>query len=205
MTTIGPLTVRASVLTTTLSVDLVKPLFDAFRQFGPAGAALAEKYDVDSKRTSVAALGFNYDPGDWFLMGEVGRVNARSYLGDKTVSYLSGGYRLGQFTPYLSYSQARANQAIGDAGLSLAGLSPQAAPVAAALNAQLNRVLSNIAIQHTVTAGVRWDFMPDRSLKLQYDRLRPQGGSSGTLIEVQSGFQSGHPVNVLSGMLDFVF
>jgi len=52
---------------------------------------------------------------------------------------------------------------------------------------------------------VRWDFLPDYALKLQYERLRPTGGSSGTLINVQPGFVSGHPLHVVSLALDFVF
>lgn len=204
-TTLGALTVRGSIMSTTLTVDIAKPLFNAFRQFGPAGGALADKYDVESKRTSVAALGFNYDPGSWFLMGEIGRMNARSFLGDKTVSYLSSGYRWGTLTPYVSYSNAKANQATSDSGLSLAGLPPQVAPVATVLNAQLNGLLRTIAVQSTATAGVRWDFMRDRSLKLQYDRLSPRAGTSGTLSNVQPEFQSGHPVHAVSAMLDFVF
>lgn len=201
----GFLTVRASVLTTTLTLDVAKPLFDAFRQFGPGGAAIAAAYDVDSKRTTAGAIGFNYDPGNWFLMGEVGRMNARSYLGDKTVAYLSSGYRFGDLTPYLTYSRAKSNQPINDPGLPLAGLPPQLAPAAAYLNAQLDGALSSIAVQHTSTAGVRWDFMRDRSLKLQYDRVHPEGGSNGTLTNVQPSFVSGHAINVVSAMLDFVF
>jgi len=204
-TTAGALTVRASVMTTTLTVDIAKPLFDAFRQFGPGGAALADQYDVANKRTSVGAIGFNYDPGNWFLMGEVGRMNARSFLGDKTVSYLSGGYRWGSVTPYLTYSNAKSNQATRDPGLPLTGLPPQLAPVVNVLNSQLNGLLSKISVQSTVSAGVRWDFSRDRSLKLQYDRLSPRNGSSGTLINVQPDFQSGHPIHAVSAMLDFVF
>jgi hypothetical protein len=203
--TLDALTVRASVLTNRLEVDVAKPLFDAFAQFGPAGQALADKYDASSKRTSVATLGFNYDPGHWFLMGELGRFNARSFLGNKSVAYLSSGVRYGAFTPYVTYSTSRANQPTTDAGLALTGLAPQAAARASFLNAQLNLLLSKIAVQHTSSAGVRWDFMPDRSLKLQYDRLRPDNGTSGTLINVQPAFRSGHRVHAVSAMLDVVF
>ena len=204
-TTYGALSVRASVLTTKLDVNVARPLFDAFRQFGPQGAALAERYDIDGKRTSVANLGFNYDPGNWFLMGELARMIANSYLGNNTAFYLSSGYRIGNLTPYITYSQVKTSTATSDPGLSLTGLPPQFAFPAAGLNAGLNQLLSTIAIQHTVTLGARWDFMPNVALKLQFDHLRPQGGSSGTLIKVQPGFSSGHGINVMSAVLDFVF
>lgn len=204
-TTHGPFTVRASALTAELSVDLARPLFDAFRQFGPQGELLAEKYDVDHKSVVVANIGVGYDNGRWFVMSEASRLNARSFLGDKTSMYATGGYRLGEWTPYLTYAASRSNDPTHENGLNLAYLPPQAAPSAAYLNGQLNNLLSSITVQHTVSAGVRWDFLPDRALKLQYDHLRPSGGSSGTLINVQPGFRSGHAVHVVSAVLDFVF
>jgi hypothetical protein len=204
-TTFGSFTMRASALTCALSVDLARPLFDAFRQFGPQGDMLADKYDLNGNRVVVGNLGISYDNGEWFLMGEASRIRTDSFLGNKTAMYASGGYRVGNWAPYLTYAKVRSNDPIRDAGLSLAYLPPQAAAGAAQLNGALNGLLSNISIQHSVSAGVRWDFMADRALKLQYDHLRPEDGSSGTLINVQPGFRSGHTVRVVSVVLDFVF
>lgn len=204
-TTTDNLTVRASVMTATLTVDIAKPLFDVFDQFRPAGAALSDRYDVSDKRTSIAAIGFTYDTGSWFLMGETGRMNARSYLGNKSVAYLSSGYRWNAFTPFVTYSRAKSHQPLFDAGLPASSYPASMVPLAIGLNEQLNGLLRTITAQHTVSTGVRWDFARDYSLKLQYDRLRPEGLSNGTLINVQPGFRSGHPVHVVSTMLDFVF
>ena len=204
-TTRGDLTIRASAMTTGLAVDLVQPLFDALRRFGPQGAALADTYGLEHKRVLIGNLGVSYDPGNWFLMSEASRFNARSFLGDKTAWYATAGYRSGTLAPYVSYARVRSNGPTRDQGLNLAFVPPQAVPAAAALNGQLNGLLSRVAVQHTVSAGVRWDFSPNRAFKLQYDRLLPQGGSSGTLVNVQPGFESGRPVHVLSAALDFVF
>jgi hypothetical protein len=204
-TTAGALTVRASVMTARLSVDVARELFDALGVFGPQGAALAARYDVNDVRADVAAIGFNYDPGAWFAMGEIGRVNARSFLGDRTAGYLSAGYRVGDATPYLAYSVSRANTPTTTAGLDLAALPPQLAAAGAQLNAGLNQLLSTIPRQHSVTAGVRWDLCPNYALKLQYDRITPDLGSTGTFINMQPGFRSGRPIAVLSAALDFVF
>jgi opacity protein-like surface antigen len=204
-TTSGALTVRASAMTADLTVDLGRPLFDAFRQFGSQGAAIAERYSLDHKRVAVGNLGASYEPGNWFIMSEISRLNARSFLGDKTAFYASAGLHLGNFTPYMSYAKVKSSDAARRQNLDLSRLPPQAAPSAAFLNSQLNGLLSTIAIQQTVTAGLRWDFLPDRALKIQYDRLLPQGGSSGTLNHVQPGFESGRPVHVIGIALDFVF
>jgi hypothetical protein len=204
-TTAGALTLRASFLTTQLSVDIARELFDALRAFGPQGAALAARYDVNAVRADVEAIGFNYDPGAWFAMGEIGRMNARSYLGDKTAAYLSAGYRIGDVTPYLAYSVSRANTPASTAGLDLAALPPPLAAAGAGLNAGLNQLLAAIPRQRSVTAGARWDLCPDYALKLQYDRITPRQGSTGTFINVQPGFRPGRPIAVLSAALDFVF
>jgi hypothetical protein len=204
-TTCGNLTVRASAMTTELSVDIARALFDGMARFGPQGVALTERYDVRAKRADVVTIGFNYDPGAWFLMGEIGRMNARSYLGDKTVAYLSAGYRYGDITPYVGYAVSHANTETSSAGLSLGQLPPPLAAAGAQLNAGLNELLATIPRQRSVTAGVRWDWRANYALKLQYDRLTPQQGSNGTFINVLPGFRSGRPVGVFSAALDFVF
>ncbi|MQA39172.1 porin [Rugamonas aquatica] len=204
-TTSGALTVRASAMTTELTVNLARELFAGLSQFGPQGAALAARYDVNAKRADVVTLGASYDPGAWFLMGEVGRMNARSYLGDKTAAYFSAGYRYGDLTPYAGYAMSRSRTPARIDGLDLRGLPPQLAAAGAQLNGGLNQMLATIPHQRSINAGLRWDVRANYALKLQYDRLTPLRGSNGTFINVQPGFQSGHPISVVSASVDFVF
>lgn len=201
----GAASARLSVMTADLSVDLVRPLFDGFRQFGPAGAAIADTYDVVHKRAEAISFGVNYDPGDWFTMGEVGRLNARSYLGDKMAAYATGGVRFGGFTPYLAYAHVWSKGPTSDPGLPLAGLPPPVAAAAGALNAGLNGILMTIAVQSTRSAGVRWDVGRNLALKLQVDRVQPSAGSTGTLLNVQPTFKPGSALNITSVVFDFVF
>jgi hypothetical protein len=201
----GALTVCASVLTLDLTFDAARSLFDGLRQFGAQGIALADKYDADHKRVNVIGIGANYDPGNWFLTGELARVRIKSFLGDRTGLYVSTGYRFGNLTPYVTYAQARDNSNRSDVGLSLAGLPPAAQGAATTLNAGLRQLLGVVAVQQSFIAGARWDVAPNIALKLQYDRVRPQRGSSGTLVNVQPGFRSGVAINVVSVVLDFVY
>lgn len=202
---IGAATLRASAFQARLDATVARPLFDGFRQFGPAGMAIADKYDVLEKRYSGWALGVNYDPGQWFVMAEGGATNGRSFLGRSIGAYVSAGYRAGEFTPYLSYSLTDARNATTDPGLPLTGLPPAYAAPAAGLNAGLAMLLKTNPSQTSVTAGVRWDVRQDMALKLQYDRVMPRDGSRGTLINLEPGFRSGRAVNVTSAVLDFVF
>lgn len=203
--TAGALTLRATAAATVLKVGGAEQMFDAFRSFGPAGEALADRYDIASRKVRIFSAGFGYDPGTWFVMGEVGRVNTRSMLGDQTASYLSGGYRFGAVTPYATIARVDVNMATHVDGLPVDGLPPAAAGLATLLNGELNARLRSIGVQDTASVGMRWDAGPNYAVKMQLDRVKPRGGSTGTLTNVQPGFVSGRTFGVLSAGVDFVF
>lgn len=193
----GPLTMRITYLKTNLTVESVNPLFNNFRLLGPEGIAIADKYDAANKPFPFLGIGAGYDPGNWFVMGEWGHANYNSVLGDNTGWYASGGYRLGKFTPYLSYAQAKVKSNTSDPGI--------AAGVANGLNDALNALLGLATVQNTISVGGRWDFAKNADLKLQYDHTRIGAGSPGLLINTQPAFQPGGKVNVFSATVDFVF
>lgn len=202
---VGSLSLRASAITGDVTVNLADQLFGALQQFGPAGSALVEQYSVDHKRFSLIALGMEYDPGDWFVNIEGGRQRSQSLLGTNVALAVGAGYRWRNFTPYVGYATVHAQTATSTKGLSLAGLPPQYAAIGTALNAGLNQLLMTLPEQSTMSIGTRWDAMENIAFKLQFDRVTPHGNSRGTLINTQPGFVSGHPINVTSVTLDFVF
>lgn len=201
----GAATVRASAFTAILNTNILRPLFDGFRQFGPRGVAIADKYDVIDKRIDGVAVGLNYDPGKWFVMAEGGIINGHSFLSKSRGMFVSAGYRAGEFTPYLTYSRTDAMGQTSDPGLPLAGLPPAYAYAAGQLNAGLAETMKTMATQSNAGGGVRWDLRSDMALKVQYERIVPRKGSRGTLVNLQPGFQSGRPIHVTSAVLDFVF
>ena len=204
-TDIGALSLRVSLLSTNLTMDAARPLFDGFRQFGEQGISIADRYDVDHKRANGISLGANYDPGNWFLMLEAGQLKTNSYLGDKSTFYASTGYRYERFTPYIAYAKVSAQSKLNAPGLATTGLPPYLLPVVLGLNGGLNQVLRSTPVQSTVSLGLRWDLRTNAALKLQYDKVTPQAGTSGTLIKTQADFRSDRPVHIVSAVLDFVF
>jgi hypothetical protein len=202
----GFASLRATFLQSDLDLEATRPLFDGFRQFAAVGGDLiADKYDVNGRRANFLGLAANYDPGPWFVMAEYGHIVTRTYLGEQSAWHLSGGWRHGEFTPYLTFGQIRAMTPTHDPGLPVAFLPPAAAAVAAQLNAGLNTLLAAQSDQKSVTAGLRWDFRPNMSLKLEVQQIRPGAGTAGTMINVQPGFVSGGTVRLFSTVLDFVF
>lgn len=201
----GPATLFGSYTRVRLTIDGPAALFDGFRQFGPEGAAIADRYDARSKDFDYLALGMGYDPGDWFVTGEWARATSRTFLGDNRGWYLTGGYRVGSFTPYATVARIRLESATSDPGLDLTGLPPPAAGAAAGLNAGLNALLGAQARQRSWSAGVRWSFHRNAALTLQYDHLDLDDGSRGVLINEQPGFRRGGSVSLFSAAIDFVF
>ena len=201
----GALNLHIAYEQASYSYDPLDALFDAFRQFGPQGMALADKYDLDDKRAQLITAGAIYDPGKWFATGEWGTRNLHSAAGASSAWYLSGGYRLAKLTPYLTYAAAKANTDTSDPGLNVTALPPSLVGVATGLNVALNALLATTGAQSTISVGSRWDVMKNVDLKLQYDHIDLGAGSAGTLINVQPGFQSGGALNVFSITIDFVW
>ncbi|MGM0703355.1 MAG: porin [Pseudomonadota bacterium] len=180
-----------------LTIDEFSPFFDIYRMFGPQGEAIANRYDVEDKRFEVVSLGANFDRGDWFVMGEWTQMKSRTFLADSHGWYVTGGYRIGTITPYITYAKHRITSSTSTPGLSQPGT--------AQLDAILNTFLSYQPQQTGVSLGVRWDFSRNMTLKAQLDHIDMEPGSPGYLVNPQPGFEPGGTVKLFSLALDFVF
>ena len=201
----GFATLRVTYGRSRVTIAAFDPLFDGFRQFGPQGVAIADRYGVDNRIVNFLGVGASYDPGKWFVMSELGHFSSHSLPGDETGWYVSGGPRLGKFTLFATYAARKEESNRSDPGLPEMGLPPAQAAAAAELNAILNEELASIAIQRTISTGVRWDFAKDLDFKLQADHTRHGAGSPGILQDLQPGFKPGGTVNLISVALDCVF
>jgi len=193
----GKASFHASYSRTRLTIHAYNPVFDAYKQFGPEGEAIADKYDVDGKPSSLLTLGVSYDPGKWFAMAEWSRIHSDSLLGIRHAWQMTGGLRYGKITPYLTYSRATVRSPGTTDGL------PD--PQAAQLNAALNQFLFAAPEQHTVSLGIRTEVSRNVAFKIQLDRTRVGSSSVGTLVNAQSDFTPGGTYHVINATLDFLF
>jgi hypothetical protein len=201
----GPFTARVSYGEARLTIAAYRPLFDAFRLFGPPGEAIAERYHADKRRVTFFGLGANYDPGAWFATGEFARFDTNSIVGNKSAWYVGSGMRVGKFTPYATFARIKSESPSSDPGVSTAGLPPEVAALGQLANFTLNRSLDSVPEQSTASLGVRWDFLRNAAFKFQFDRVRVGSRSHGTFGNVQPDFPAGAKVNVVSAAIDFVF
>jgi hypothetical protein len=128
----------------------------------------------------MEGLGFTYEPGPWFVSVDSNRTH-NSYFGDLLASYVSAGIRVGHFAPYAFYSAMHQERAGTSA-------------------------LTSLGNQHTVAAGVRWDFAKNFDFKLQAERVTIESlDDPASFANLQAGARAGDQVHVLSLTLDFLF
>jgi hypothetical protein len=142
-----------------------------------------QKYDgsgFPEVRLQVSGVGLTYDPGAWFVMGD-SNYSQDKYFGDFFAWYVSAGVRLGRFAPYAIYSTTHA-QSVGTSGL------------------------KSLGNDHTVAAGIRWDFAKNLDTKLQLQRVVLDSvDDTASFADVGPDARVGDKANVLSWTLDFVF
>jgi hypothetical protein len=129
---------------------------------------------------NVYSMAVGYDPGPWFVQAELARVTVDQLTPGYVSGYVTGGYRINKFTPFVTYSEAHA--------LDHATIVPN----------------YNMG-QKDISAGVRWDFMKNMDLKVQFDHVWLPANSTGSFTNLQPNFQLGSGTNVFSAVLDFVF
>ena len=119
------------------------------------------------------------------------------------------GYRIGQFTPFISYGTAKARNRIRVTEVT-AELTPivgaaNAARFQAGLQAYADASLHD---QSTYSIGTRWDFYKNLALKAQFDHINVKAPSpSGFLRNTSSTYPTGAAAggNVFAIALDFIF
>lgn len=132
------------------------------------------------------SVGASYDPGNWFVMSEWIQRRSTTKI---SAMYISSGYRINKFTPFLLYSQN-----------SPGSFYPTSTPPTATAVDRANRS------QSTASLGVRWDFMRNYDFKIQYDQVKLSDNSNGFLRNVPPNvILYGTKFHVISAVVDFVF
>lgn len=151
--------------------------------------AAADQYQIKGDKVTYLSAGYSYDPGDWFVQIEAARnAGDENQLMHATSGYITGGIRFGAWTPYLTVAQKKND-------------SPLTHP-----NPIINGILAGANQAQSSTAlGLRWDFMTNADLKLQFDQVKNDTNSYGALINNQSAFKTGESYNLITLSLDFVF
>ncbi len=135
---------------------------------------------------SDLSVGASYDTESLFMLSEWIQRKSTTKL---SAMYVSGGVRIDNFMPYLTYSN-------NSKASFLPGFpTPTAASIVSAEKSQ-----------STISLGMRWDFMKNMDFKLQYDQVRLRENTNGYLINLPPGAMLyGSKFHVISAAVDCVF
>ena len=206
----------------TANIDLDTPesnaLFNAYDELGEAlalipgqddaaaqASAISGSYALSDAPIEVYSAGLRLEPGNWLFMAEWARVTEANALSKADAWYTTLGYRFDSVTPYLTLAEVNGDTP-QEPGVTTSGMPPPLATATEAMNTGLNQFLSQAShAQKSITLGIRWDFISNAALKLQYQHVELDGKSAGRLANVQPGFVPGARVNTFSAAIDFVF
>jgi hypothetical protein len=135
----------------------------------PNGAQLYSKFNMQARKYSNRMLTVGYDKDG--MLGQAGySVYLSPYWPAQRNYYLRGAYRVGDFTPYASYLKRRSERSFVGTGIP-DGLSAQTDALNLAIS---NAEATLFCNQAEFALGMRYDFMRNRALKLQWERIRYQ-------------------------------
>jgi hypothetical protein len=154
---------RAAYLTglTTISAQSLNPLLQALNANGLS--VISKQIDYDNDRSTFIGFGFNVDKNDWLLATEYNIIDVKdAFFAERKNIYVSLGYRLGEFTPFVSF-ESEDHQPKTEIYTPYAQILPPQilVPVAAVVN-------SMHVDRKTQNAGIRYDFHSSAALKVQF-------------------------------------
>ncbi|MGL5987905.1 MAG: hypothetical protein ACRCZ5_13710, partial [Burkholderiales bacterium] len=161
-------------------------------------AVIKDNVTFSNVKSDFYNIAYRYDHGPWLLQAEWARRRmGTDGIADIDGFGLLGGYRIGDWTPYLQYARTSHK---GPPALPL--LSGPGAALVNGLNAQFQLRLE----RSNIGAGVRWDVIDNVALKLQFERIDKPAGGNGFFINSTDDFTNNRrQVNLYSATLDFVF
>ena len=193
--TVGPLTLRAARTQSAFTARsaTTTQLLTAVNAAGFTD--LANRLNPLNVPFKFTDFGFSLDGPHLTVQGEISKETVGGFLASTDGQYLLAGYRVQKFTPFAMYARQKITSARTDTTIPRVGA---LLPLALGVDQLINSVGAD---QHTFSVGVRWDVHESVDLKLQIDRVSPQG--NGLFINPRPGFHG--PVTVASMTLDFVF
>ena len=185
------------------SIDTLIGAYSALCAIDPVACGLA--HDLNNDITAkYLSFGATWDPGNYFVSGEWAQLKFDSDTSQNAHSwYITSGYRLDKWTPYVSYSKFKIDSSAIYTGSG---------------NATTNAITTAGRMgytgqgQHTISLGVRYDVMPNVALKAQWDHVKTDcndglaGSCGGRFINQSNNFaNSSQKADLLSLSVDFVF
>jgi len=209
----GPFTLRLAHTRAKVTVENLQPFPALQAAFYGAGAALqmpqlnamGNLLDYHERKSTFSSVGLAVDWNDIVAQSEYAQRKFDNYANGTTSWYVMGGYRFGKFLPYASHAELKTKS---DFANTVPTACPAGYPAVCTTTVQTLygtmealRAATLGMSQTTDSVGLRWDAFRSAAIKVQIDRVKPQG--AGLFVNAQPGFHG--PVTVGAVAVDFVF
>ncbi|CBL44118.1 hypothetical protein HDN1F_05350 [gamma proteobacterium HdN1] len=174
-------------------------------QVSQAGA-LRNHLKTDKVDASFLTFGYAFDRDQYLVQAEyvISKADSNVYQ-DLDSWYFMAGYRIEEFTPYISYSKLRVTENYHLPAIDVASVDPSLLIPALTVNAFASGFMKSVN-ENTITAGVRWDALPNVALKAQGDYIRKPERSQGIFTNATPGFiAKKRNISVISASVDYIF
>ncbi|MCK9259144.1 MAG: hypothetical protein RBT39_00435 [Azoarcus sp.] len=158
-----------------------------------------DKLSGNDGYAAFSSAGFQWDDGQWLMIGEYAKRTASRYVNSGHGWHLTLGRRFGNIMPFVTIARQTQDRAVASASF--------ANPLQTAVFEGF--LVSRNGAQRSITLGSRWDFRRDAALKVEFSHIQSTGNSWGN-----SFFPHGDPaltdltnrsVNMLGVALDVTF
>lgn len=176
-----------------------QPLHTAL-SFLPNGDDVIERMSVRDRTMQYEIMALSYDRDAWQGAATYGRMHSDGWP-TRHVFFANLGYRIEEFTPYAGFSIQHTPRNLIPSGFPVPTLPGQVSDLAQA------GLLFN---QQDLAVGIRYDFAPNKALKLQFDHIRyrdPDGILDPSLVSLSSSVaeRDYRTMTMLSLAFNFVF
>lgn len=164
-----------SDLTFDFSALLEGVIFPQLETAFPGGLSMVlsesskQEFAVTDDKVTFSGVGIAIDPGSFFFVAEATELGAEdSFLQEPSIQwYVSGGLRIGDFTPYITYERVESDY--NDDGIRRIMADQPASPLNAFQEAALKEIMTaNIPEEAVYSAGLRYNFHPSAAFKVEY-------------------------------------
>ncbi|MBF0228395.1 MAG: hypothetical protein HQK63_02190 [Desulfamplus sp.] len=174
----GPLTLKAgySQFSPNKEVNAFLPLHKGLETIAQAtsetmpdiskeASSLRNNIYFQESKITYMTLGASYDDGTWVAQAEIGKSTSEGdIIPNGKMGYISVGYRVGDFTPYLVFRAIQPNTNLHEPSSDWSLIGQEALQSQAIYIANSTRME-----QHSYSLGLRWDFTNQAALKFQWD------------------------------------
>ncbi|HEY9033638.1 MAG TPA: porin [Pseudomonadales bacterium] len=188
----------------------LEPLADIMYQFS-GKRRVADQFAIRERHGQFTGFGVDIDYQGFKFLGEYNVRKTDGLMTDTSSWYVTFAYQFGKFLPHISWSQFRTDENYDRAMAAVPLIDLGDPDLTADVQGAFNQIIAfNRVNQQSLTAGLRYDFMPKTALKLEYQRIMPQRGSSllsppfeGSAVVYQGSAVDA--VELYTVALDFVF